>query len=188
METARFTIVAAENPYAENLYHRRITADIVLIDRSCDRTAPVLYALKQDLLTAIPDPRDAFVLLGPILEHSRDRKEIFLGNQALVNYNRLITFTGPKSGHFQVSAGEEFCPGAVLAIIDAMRCAPIRLELTQTAFTSSKPSPNLKPRQLTLNPRNIVSAFLLHEPDQLNPHVLTDQWGQVRIKLYEVRL
>ena len=191
MEATRFVVGGTENPFDHYpSHHRCISVELVLVDRSCERTVPILYVLKHDLSTPSMDPRDAFALLGPILDMNRDRKEICLSDSTLVSYRSLITFTGPKSGHYQVSAGEDFCPGAILAMIDAIRCDPLR----QSAILTS--APDHVPKKLLLKPLAIkrledrvdLDHWLPHPSLTVNLHCFSNQWGQIQKKLYEVRL
>lgn len=113
-----------------------MAVNIALVDKSAGANLPILYILKRDLWDAelaksrqnldTQVGKNPLLVLGPILSINRHDKCIYLMDNTLVSYNHLIAFSAPKTRPIGTNNEENISVNAMQALIDALRCQPIR--------------------------------------------------------------
>jgi hypothetical protein len=111
---------------------KHIFADILLIDKTQDTLKPLLYQIKKDALLETDDfttlkrngyfsiDRNAFMMIGTVVEIDKKNKMIHLCSEDTVSYNHLILASGIHPPPFGCVKDEEFVAG-LHALLEALK-------------------------------------------------------------------
>ena len=110
-------------------------AEVVLLDKTNESVSPLLFQLKKEALYGNDDlatiskemismHRDAFMMVGEVVEVDKKKKTIFLSNNNTVTYTHLIVAVGTKHSFSESDYNKEFSDG-LQTLIDALRVKKI---------------------------------------------------------------